>query len=88
MIEIREAWPGGPLRQFAKDRPNPGWGIPHASGGYAGSYVCRVCLKTAKGGVYTSSGVCESCHRESRAKSTPAYAITPILVEGENGVCG
>ena len=40
-FEVIPAWPGGPLREFAKVRPHRNWGIPHASGQYANQYVCK-----------------------------------------------
>ena len=52
-IEVRESWPGGPLREFAKVRPHRTWGLHYDDAEYpwAGSYVCGQCKETA-GGVY------------------------------------
>jgi hypothetical protein len=68
MIEVREAWTGGPLQQFAKERPHPHWGIPWATGGYAGSYICRDCGKEANKGIYLPEGVCSPCRDLRRGK--------------------
>jgi hypothetical protein len=50
-IEVRESWPGGPLREFAKIRPHGSWGLPFddAEWPWAAAYVCGRCKKTAEG---------------------------------------
>jgi hypothetical protein len=50
-IEVRESWPGGPLREFAKVRPHGHWGLNVDSTEYpfAGSYVCGQCRETTEG---------------------------------------
>jgi hypothetical protein len=50
-IEVRESWPGGPLREFAKKRPHNTWGLHYdnAEWPWAGAYVCGRCKETAEG---------------------------------------
>lgn len=66
MIEIRQAWPNGPLRRFATDRPNPRW-IPLDGGGYASNYVCAACRKDVSGVHHTPDGwLCGECRRNRK----------------------
>jgi hypothetical protein len=44
-IEIRRMWAGGPFRQWSETRTN-GTRMPHAQGGFVGSYVCEVCERS------------------------------------------
>jgi len=52
-VEILRAWPGGPLRQFARVRPTTNWGVPYQSldkqRAYANLYVCDSCQKPGNG---------------------------------------
>jgi len=50
-IEVRESWPSGPLREFAKIRPHRTWGLHYDDAEYpwAGSYVCGQCKETTQG---------------------------------------
>ena len=79
MIEIRRMWPGGPLREFATERPNSSWGTPYQSNtlaGFAGRYVCESCLKPSPMGVYQvtaaqnrgSSWLCAACREKVRPR--------------------
>lgn len=61
MIEIREMWQAGPLRQWSEDRFLRA--IPYAKGGYVGRYVCKTCKKRVFG-VYEPQWLCSACRTE------------------------
>ena len=50
-ITVRESWPSGPLREFAKIRPHGSWGLSFAEAEWpwAGAYVCGQCKETTEG---------------------------------------
>jgi hypothetical protein len=50
-ITVRESWPGGPLREFAKVRPHGHWGLSfdETEWPWAGTYVCGQCMDTTEG---------------------------------------
>ena len=50
-ITVRESWPSGPLREFAKVRPHGHWGLSfdETEWPWAGSYVCGQCKETIEG---------------------------------------
>ena len=66
LIEIRQMWPGGPLRRFSEKRPGPQW-ILLDGGGYANNYVCAQCRKDVKGVHRTPDGwLCGECRRNAQ----------------------
>lgn len=52
-VEVKRMWPGGPLRQFAKEKQG-GWVSYEAGGlkGFAGMYICDKCALPAPMGIY------------------------------------
>lgn len=76
-------WDGGPLRQWAEEKPSASW-IPYARGGYVGPYVCEECQK-AVGGVYrTASGwVCTACRMPRKARNSVDLAAPAGLMTQE-----
>jgi hypothetical protein len=62
--EIKQMWPGGPLRQYSNQRPASNW-IPYDGVGYVGSYVCNSCGKVTSGVYQTLEGWMCAEHRDN-----------------------
>ena len=81
-IEVLEAWPGGPLREFAQTRPASNW-IPYQAHSFtgveverrrfSGSYVCSLCRRKVNG-IYSPNSVIEAWHCSDCRNNQPGRA--------------
>jgi hypothetical protein len=63
MIETRQCWTNGPLRQWFKDKTKSGL-VKLASGGYAGQYICDQCGLPVNGLYFSrrkAKWICPTC---------------------------
>ena len=80
---MRIMGPAGPLRIFSTT-PFQG-GIPYESrefDGYAGQYVCDICLKPSNGGIYRvgENWLCGPCKSSPEARKDQSLSLPSALL--------